>query len=83
MSLLSEELILEKIDNMAGDVSEIKGTLNNLINPKDGAITNMQKFQASCPRRLFKWVWLVIIPLGVANIAAAMAFISYVSKTVR
>ena len=80
--MMSEELILEKVDNIEKKVDRMDSKFDNLINPKDGTITEMQKFQASCPRKQFKWIWLVIIPFGVANIALTAAAIAAMVKLV-
>lgn len=41
----------EKMDQLAGN---------------DGAISQIQKFQASCPRGHIKYLWIVVVPMGFA-----------------
>jgi len=40
----------------------------------DGTLNDITTFQASCPRKTVRWLWLVVVPMGVALLASAYAF---------
>ena len=77
---MSEELILQKVETLVKKIDKLTSKVDDLVNPKDGVITELQKFQASCPRKSLKWIWFVIIPVGLANVATSVAAIAAILK---
>ena len=63
----------EKLTRIEKKVDKLIDRWDDFINPKDGAFTEVTKFQASCPRKYMKFIWLAIIPIGVANITVAVS----------
>ena len=42
----------------------------------DGVISEIQKYQASCPRKQIQVLWYVVIPLGLSQLALAAKIIT-------
>jgi methyl-accepting chemotaxis protein len=55
----------EQIKHLQGETSALWAKMDRLT-ANDGIITNMQQFQASCPRRHIWAMWLVVLPMGLA-----------------
>ena len=77
---MSEELIIEKVDNISKKLDSLCMKVDSLTNPRDGVIPKIQQFQASCQRKNFKWIWLIVIPLGLANVGVAAAALAAVFR---
>ena len=70
----------EKLNRIESKVDKLITKWDNFIDPKDGAFTKVTMFQASCPRRYMKYLWLVVVPIGIANITIAASLVYAVSK---
>ena len=70
----------EKLTRIELKVDKLITRLDEFFNPKDGAFIEVTKFQASCPRKYMKFIWLIILPIGLANITAAVALAVMMSK---
>lgn len=55
----------EKIRHLQCRTDDLAAKVDALT-ANDGPIAQTQQFQASCPRQHIKYVWLVVIPQGVA-----------------
>lgn len=67
----------EQISRLQVDVQTLQTNWNRLIEPRNGVISRMSDFQASCPRRHVRWLWVIIIPQGFALLALGAAAIRY------
>jgi len=61
-------------------ISQLTNQINSLWTKWDaftgpnGQLNDITTFQASCPRKTVKWLWLVVIPMGMALLASAFAY---------
>jgi len=39
------------------------------ISGKDGVLTKMHTYQASCPRKQIRYLWLIVVPMGFTQLA--------------
>ena len=60
----------EQIKHLQNETSALKGKMEKLT-ANDGVITNMQQFQASCPRRHVWAMWIIVVPMGLAILQIA------------
>jgi hypothetical protein len=72
----------EKLNRIEIKVDRLIDKWDDFFNPKDGAFTEVSKFQASCPRRFIKFIWPIIISIGIANVAAAASLMVMASKLI-
>lgn len=62
----------EQIRQLQDETSALRSKMDKLT-ANDGVITNMQQFQASCPRRHIWAMWLVVLPMGLALLQIAFS----------
>lgn len=65
-----------QIQALQSDVSALWRKYDDLVRPKDGVITTMRSFQASCPRKTIKWLWVVMVPMGIALLAVSVTLVT-------
>ena len=70
----------EKLTRIEAKVDKLISIWDSFIDPKDGAFTEVTKFQASCPRKYMKFIWLIIVLIGLANLTAAIALATMMLK---
>lgn len=75
---------LNKIAIQQVEINENRKDINTLMNKWDqifgpaGILARMQNFQASCPRASVKWVWMVLIPTALMQMAMAVGFLKII-----
>ena len=72
----------EQIANTQRDVHTLWVKWDSLTDPKEGALTTVQRFQASCPREQIKHLWIIVVPMGLVLLGQAVALFALFSKVV-
>ncbi len=44
----------------------------------EGIVQNLKNFQASCPRFILKWVWVVLIPMMLTQVIIAIELVKLI-----
>jgi len=50
---------------------------DDLASPK-GVVQHLKNFQASCPRSILKWVWVVLIPMMLTQVIIAIELVKLI-----
>ncbi len=70
----------EQISSLQDQIATLWKKYDALIEPREGVISKLQTFQASCPKDTFqthlKWMWAIIIPLTLTQISIAVELLS-------
>lgn len=72
---------LNRIAVQQVEINENRKDINTLMNKWDqifgpaGVLMQMQNFQASCPRSSIKWVWMVLVPTAMLQLALAVGLL--------
>lgn len=64
----------EKINRLEERMHGIWTRYDDLVGP-NGVISTIRTHQASCPRTQLRWVWVVMIPMGLSLLAMAAALL--------
>lgn len=70
----------EKIQNLHESVGTLWRKVDQVMDPKDGPVVQIQKHQASCPRGQIRALWTIIIPMGLTLIGVAIAVVTVAVK---
>lgn len=66
----------EKITFQQGQIATLWGKYDSLVDPRNGVITKILTFQASCPRGNLqshvKWLWVTLVPFAFLQIGIAI-----------
>jgi len=65
----------EQIQQLQRDQGVLWSKVNELISPK-GVLASVQNHQAGCPRHQLKYLWMVVVPMGITQIAIAIKIIT-------
>lgn len=64
----------DRIDRLEARMHGIWERYDSLVGP-EGTIVKMKNFQASCPRNNVRWVWMVLIPMGMTLLGMGFALV--------
>jgi len=62
----------DRIERLEERMHAIWTRYDTLIGP-DGVLSSMKNFQASCPRATVKWVWVILVPMGLTVLGMGVA----------
>jgi hypothetical protein len=66
----------EKISSLQVQIASLWKRYDSFVDPRNGVITKITAFQASCPRGSFqthiKWLWGTLVPLAFLQIGLAI-----------
>ena len=65
----------EQIRSMQEDIRSLWSKYDLLQGP-DGTMARVTNWQASCPRAQIKFLWMVVIPMGLTNLGLALKIFS-------
>ena len=69
----------EKILHIEGRINTLWGCWDRLVG-QDGTISKMRDHQASCPRGQIKWLWIVVVPMGLTQLGMAMTLFQLAAR---
>lgn len=64
----------EQITNLQSQVSSLWEKYDAITGPK-GILPSVCNFQASCPRGQIKFLWVIVIPMGISLLAMGWAML--------
>lgn len=64
----------EQIRAIRQDMKEYERKLEEVQGP-NGCLSQITKFQASCPRSQVKWLWWVVIPISLTQAAIGLTLL--------
>lgn len=76
----------EKILHLEGRVNTLEGRVNTLwgcwdrLVGQEGTLSRMRDHQASCPRGQIKWLWIVVVPMGLTQLGMALTLFQLASR---
>ena len=62
----------DRIERLEERMHAIWTRYDTLISP-DGILHKLDNFQASCPRNTVRWVWAILVPMGLTLLGMAVA----------
>lgn len=62
----------DRIERLEERMHAIWQRYDTLVAP-DGILSTIRNFQASCPRSTVRWVWVVLIPMGLTVLGMGFA----------
>ena len=65
----------ERINNMQAQLNAVWKKYDALCNP-EGLVSRITNFQASCPRKQIKWIWVTLIPISFTLVAIGIGILS-------
>jgi len=69
----------EKLVHLTQQVSGLWAKYDRLISD-DGTLARIRQHQASCPRDQIRWMWFIVIPMGLTLLGVALSLISLYVK---
>lgn len=69
----------EKILHLEGRVNTLWGCWDRLVG-QEGTLSRMRDHQASCPRGQIKWLWIVVVPMGLTQLGMALTLFQLASR---
>jgi len=61
----------EKLVHLTQQVSGLWAKYDRLMSD-DGSLAKIRRHQASCPREQIRWMWFIVIPLGLTILGMAI-----------
>jgi len=62
----------DRIERLEERMHGIWQRYDSLVAP-DGVLYQIRSFQSSCPRATVKWVWVVLVPMGLTVLGMGVA----------
>ena len=69
----------EKILHIEERINTLWGCWDRLVGP-DGTLSRMRDHQASCPRAQIKWLWIVVVPMGLTQLGMALTLFQLAAR---
>ena len=70
----------EQIGCIQTQLGDLWKKYDTLIKPDGGVLPEIKNFQASCPRNSIKWMWLIVIPMGLTQVLTIVTLFTYLVK---
>jgi len=69
----------EQIRQLQDQQSAMWGKIDSLC-ASDGPLAQVRQWQAGCPRNQIKYLWVVVIPMGLTMLGTALALIKLTTQ---
>ena len=66
----------EQIRAIQEDVRKLELKHDQALGP-GGSVSHALHFQASCPRQQLKWMWMIVIPMGLSILGVTIRLIGW------